>query len=75
MVHWPHAASDEFLERSPANPYRAAVEEIDWSVGRIMQIIENLDLADNTLVVFTSDNGGDGGPYNLRHETATSQAE
>ena len=55
MVHWPHAASEQFLERSPNDPYRAAVEELDWSVGRILKIIEELDLTDNTIVFFTSD--------------------
>ena len=33
------------------------VEEIDWSVGQILETLRRLDLAQNTLVVFTSDNG------------------
>jgi arylsulfatase A-like enzyme len=34
-----------------------AVEELDWSVGQIMQTLKELDLDANTLVIFTSDNG------------------
>lgn len=58
MVHWPHAATSEFADRSPDDAYKAAVEEIDWSVGRVMQTLEDLNLDQNTLFIFTSDNGG-----------------
>jgi len=37
--------------------YGDAVEEIDWSTGRIFQTLRDLEIDDNTLVVFTSDNG------------------
>ena len=58
MVHWPHAASASFMEKADNDPYRAAVEEIDWSTGRIMQTLQRLGLENNTLFIFTSDNGG-----------------
>ena len=34
------------------------MHELDWIVGEVTNILDELDLADNTLVVFTSDNGG-----------------
>jgi arylsulfatase A-like enzyme len=65
MVHWPHAAGPTFMDRAGGDPHRAAVEEIDWSVGRIMQALRELDLDRNTLVLFTSDNGADSRGSNL----------
>ncbi|QLG44647.1 sulfatase [Costertonia aggregata] len=38
--------------------YAAMIESIDQNVGRVMNKLEELDLAENTLIVFTSDNGG-----------------
>ena len=43
---------------------RAQIEEIDWSVGRILDTLRELSLAENTLVLFTSDNGGSLGCVN-----------
>jgi arylsulfatase A-like enzyme len=37
---------------------RAQIEEVDWSVGRILDTIRQLGLAKDTIVIFTSDNGG-----------------
>lgn len=45
--------------KSPYNPtYAAMVEAVDTSVGRIVETLEELDLAEQTLVIFSSDNGG-----------------
>jgi arylsulfatase A len=57
MVHVPLAATDEFLQRNDNNLFAAAVEEMDWSVGQIMQTLKELKLDERTLVIFTSDNG------------------
>jgi arylsulfatase A len=57
MVHIPLFASPEFRGRSRAGLYGDAVEEVDWSVGRIVATLEELGLEKRTLVVFTSDNG------------------
>jgi len=43
---------------------RAQIEEVDWSVGRILETVRKLGLAENTLVLFTSDNGGSLGCVN-----------
>ena len=56
-VHLPHYVPRAFRLRSQNGPYGAAVEYIDWSVGAILEAIRKLGLDDNTLVMFTSDNG------------------
>jgi len=43
---------------------KAQIEEVDWSIGRILETIEEQGLAENTMVIFTSDNGGVGGSSN-----------
>jgi arylsulfatase A len=45
-------------ERQGLPEYAAMVESIDDSVGRVMAVLDELNLTDNTLVIFTSDNGG-----------------
>jgi arylsulfatase A-like enzyme len=55
--HVPLHASDEFRGRSRRGLYGDVVEELDASVGRILQTLRESGLAENTLVVFTSDNG------------------
>lgn len=57
MPHLPVFASEEFRGRSLRGPYGDAVEEIDWSAGRIRAALEDLGIAGNTLVFFSSDNG------------------
>ena len=57
MVHVPLFASKDFQGKSRRGLYGDTVEEIDWSVGRILDTLRELGLADRTLVVFTSDNG------------------
>jgi arylsulfatase A len=58
MVHVPLAASDEFRGKSGHGLLGDTVEEIDWSVGQILKTLDDLEMAKNTLVIFTSDNGG-----------------
>lgn len=57
MPHRPLFASDEFLGTSKRGLYGDVVEELDWSVGEILKKLKEHGLAENTLVVFTSDNG------------------
>ncbi len=61
MVHVPLAASDTFRGKSGHGLFGDAVEEIDWSVGQIMQTLKELQLDERTLVIFTSDNGAASG--------------
>ena len=55
--HVPLFASERFAGKSLRGLYGDVVEEVDWSVGQVMQTLERLGIADNTLVFFTSDNG------------------
>lgn len=57
MPHVPIFASDEFRGRSAKGLYGDVIEEIDWSVGEIVNAIDRLGLAENTLLIFTNDNG------------------
>ncbi|WP_163930013.1 sulfatase [Paraferrimonas sp. SM1919] len=55
--HVPEYASPKFAGTSARGVYGDSVAEIDWSVGQILNKLKALDIADNTLVIFTSDNG------------------
>ncbi len=57
MPHVPIFASEAFKGRSSRGLYGDVVEELDWSVGEILQALDRLNLAGDTLVLFSSDNG------------------
>lgn len=57
MPHVPLFRSEEFSERSLRGLYGDVVEEIDWSVGQVLDALRETGLASDTLVFFTSDNG------------------
>lgn len=57
MPHVPLFVSEEFEGHSGKGLYGDVIEELDAGVGLILATLEELDLADDTLVVFTSDNG------------------
>lgn len=57
MPHVPLFVSEEFEGRSDAGLYGDVVEEMDWGMGQILDAIQELGLDENTLVIFTSDNG------------------
>lgn len=57
MPHLPLFSSDRFSGKSANGAYGDAIEEIDWSTGQILDALKGLGLDDNTLVIFTSDNG------------------
>ncbi len=59
MIHVPLFASAGFKGKSAEGLIGDAIEEIDWSVGQITATLKELNLEENTLVVFTSDNGPD----------------
>jgi arylsulfatase A-like enzyme len=69
-VHSPHHAKPELIEKFKPKPgvgghnnptYAAMIYSVDESVGRVMKTLDDLKLADNTVLIFTSDNGGVGG--------------
>ena len=55
--HTPLFASKDFAGKSPRGIYGDVVEELDASVGRVLDTLRQEKLAENTLVFFTSDNG------------------
>lgn len=57
MPHTPIAVSDKFKGKSEQGPYGDVIMEIDWSVGQIMNKLKEHQLHENTLFIFTSDNG------------------
>ncbi|MDA0347516.1 MAG: sulfatase [Verrucomicrobia bacterium] len=57
MVHVPIFASDRFLGKSGAGLFGDVVMELDWSIGEIINALENHNIRNNTLVIFTTDNG------------------
>lgn len=57
MPHVPLFASEAFLGKSERGLYGDVIEEIDWGVGQVLDKLKELGLDDNTLVIFTSDNG------------------
>ena len=63
-VHWPVEAPDYLYDKyaPDGNPnlhqkFQAMVEGMDAAIGKVLSSLDNLGLTDNTLVVFTSDNG------------------
>ncbi|MEQ8789852.1 MAG: sulfatase [Pirellulaceae bacterium] len=57
MVHVPLFVTDDVWVEDPQQAYRITMEHVDWSVGQVLAALEETGTADNTLVVFTSDNG------------------
>lgn len=57
MPHVPLFVSDKFAGKSKAGLYGDVIEEIDWSVGQVLDALKRNDLERNTIVIFTSDNG------------------
>ena len=55
--HVPLFVSDKFKGKSERGLYGDVIMEIDWSVGQILETLKSLNIDENTLVVFSSDNG------------------
>lgn len=55
--HVPLFVSDKFRGKSERGLYGDVIMEIDWSVGQVLAALKDNDLDDNTIVIFTSDNG------------------
>jgi arylsulfatase A len=57
LPHIPLARSTDYVGHSAGGVYGDVVEEIDWSVGRVLEALRTAGLDRRTLVIFTSDNG------------------
>jgi arylsulfatase A-like enzyme len=58
MPHWPQYSSEAFAGKSANGKWGDAVEEVDWSTGVILETLDQLRLAESTVVLLMSDNGG-----------------
>ena len=56
-VHLPSFAAPQFKGKSSAGPHGDFILQLDWIVGELLADLDRLGLAENTLVIFTSDNG------------------
>jgi arylsulfatase A-like enzyme len=56
-IHVPRVPHPRFVGKTGMGPRGDAIAQLDWSVGQILDTLEKLNLATNTLVMFTSDNG------------------
>jgi arylsulfatase A-like enzyme len=57
-IHHPFTPAPRFKGTSQCGLYGDFIHELDWMVGEILKCLEENGLTDNTLVIFTSDNGG-----------------
>jgi len=57
MPHIPLYVPDDAYDADPQNAYKCVIEHIDAEVGRLADTVRELGLADNTYIVYTSDNG------------------
>lgn len=57
-IHHPFMPAPRFIGTSQAGRYGDFIHELDWLVGEIVNTLDEEGLADNTLLIFTSDNGG-----------------
>lgn len=56
-LHVPRVVHERFQGKTKLGPRGDAIFELDWCVGQIMDMLDRMKLAENTLVVFCSDNG------------------
>ena len=56
-VHLPSFPADEFQGKSGKGPHGDFIVELDWVVGQLLETLEETGVAENTIVIFTSDNG------------------
>ncbi len=56
-IHVPRMPHERFQGKTPLGHRGDAIVELDWCVGELIETLERLNLADNTLVIFCSDNG------------------
>ena len=57
MPHIPLYVPDDVYDADPQNAYKCVIEHIDAEVGRLVQTVRDLGIADNTYIIYTSDNG------------------
>ena len=66
-IHHPFTPAPRFHGTSQCGLYGDFIHELDWMVGEVVKTLEEQGIADNTLIIFTSDNGG---MFNIGGQTA-----
>lgn len=56
-IHVPRVPNSKFIGKSGMGPRGDAILELDWTVGEVLKTLDRLKIADNTMLIFTSDNG------------------
>jgi arylsulfatase A-like enzyme len=56
-IHVPRVPNQRFVDKSGLGPRGDAILQLDWAVGEIAKTLDDLNLAENTIFIFTSDNG------------------
>lgn len=57
--HYPVVPAPEFVGKTKVGAYGDFVHQTDWSIGQLLDALDRVGVADNTLVIFTSDNGAE----------------
>jgi len=58
-THHPIVPSERMRGKSNCGAYGDFIQDLDWSVGQIVRTLEEMEVINNTIVIFTADNGGD----------------
>lgn len=56
-IHVPRAPNQKFVGKSGLGPRGDVILQLDWTVGEVVRALDSLKLTDNTLIIFSSDNG------------------
>lgn len=56
-IHVPRVPASRFVGKSGMGPRGDAILQLDWTVGEVLKALDRLNLSENTLLIFTSDNG------------------
>ncbi|MGC4054177.1 MAG: arylsulfatase [Paludibaculum sp.] len=56
-IHVPRMPNKRFVGKTPMGPRGDVIAELDWTVGQVMEALDRNKLTDNTMIIFTSDNG------------------
>lgn len=67
--HAPIVPTEQFQHQSGAGPYGDYVQQCDWTAGQVLDALDQHGLTDNTIVIFTSDNGPEGYAYARVNDT------
>lgn len=67
--HTPVYPRDEFLGKSKAGIYGDFIQELDWTVGQIVSALKEKGIEDNTVIIFTADNGASKASFPVEFES------